>query len=97
MEMTRPEALRKIDLAGQPHYLVDDAARLLHKHRRTVIRWMDEGKLTRVHYDTRAVCIPAAEVDELRAELEDGNGSGGNAGSGPPNKPGDGPPRGDAK
>lgn len=91
MEMTRPETLRKIDLAGKSHYLVDDAAKLLGRHRRTVIRWMDDGKLTRVHYDTRAVCIPAAEVEQLRAELEGGDQSG--AGSGPPNKPGDGPPR----
>lgn len=92
MEMTRPEAFRKINLAGEPHYLVDDAAKLLGKHRRTVIRWMDDGKLTRVYYDRRAVCIPADEVDQLRADLgDDGDRPGGAPRPNP--KPSDGPPR----
>jgi excisionase family DNA binding protein len=68
MEMTNAEADRKIYLANKPHYLVGDAADLLGKHPRTVIRWMDNGKLTRVRYDSRAVCIPADEVDALRKD-----------------------------
>lgn len=97
MQMTPPSVEREIRLAGVPHYLVDDAAEVLGVHRRTVIRYMDDGKLTRVFYESRSVCIPVSEVHELLEELmakDDGDRPGGAPPPGP--KPSDGPPRGGA-
>lgn len=93
MEMTKSDPGCEIHLAGEPHYLVDDAATILGVTRRTVIRYMDTGKLTRIYYDTRAVCIPAAEVDELRPQLASTGPKPKPSDDRPPNKPSDGPPK----
>lgn len=92
MQMTKREPICQIYLANVPHYLVDDAAELLGVHRRTVIRWMDDGRLSRIVYDGRRVCIPADEVEQLRQELADEGARPGGAPR-PKPKPSDGPPK----
>lgn len=97
MQMTNAVE-REIRLNDEPHYLVDDVAEILGCHPRTVIRYMDDEKLTRVYYDTRRVCIPAAEVHKLAAEVQirdDGDRPGGAPPPGP--KPSDGPPKAGAR
>lgn len=98
MQMTKTERDGDIIIAGEVHYRVEKAAKVLHRSPRTVIRYLDEGLLTRVYFDVRRVCTPAAEVHDLALTLlprNDGDRPGG--APRPQPKPGDGPPRGGAR
>jgi len=95
MQMTEVVELEhELRVNGELHLRIDEAAEVLDRSPRQVIRYMNDGKLTRVHYDSRSVCIPASEVEALAEELPkraDGDRPGG--APRPQPKPGDGPPK----
>lgn len=66
MHLTVSAENREIYLAGERHILVDDVAVRCRVHRRTVMRWLASGKLTRRTYAGRNICVPAAEVEALQ-------------------------------
>lgn len=93
MQMTNPKPICQVYLADEPHYLVEDVAELLGVTRRTVIRWMDDGKLRRIYYDSRSVCIPVEDVDKLLNDQSARDGDRPGGAPRPQPKPGDGPPK----
>lgn len=89
MTLPKPECV--IRIKGHDYYLVDDVAEIFGVKWRTVMRWLETGKLTRVEYP-HGICVPAGEVEAL---LKDNNADGDRP-QGPPSpppKPGDGPGR----
>lgn len=64
---TAPEGY--VNVADEPHLLLDEVIRRLHIDRRTAYRWRDAGKLTHRHFLGR-VCCPVDEVVRLQIERE---------------------------
>ncbi len=89
MTLTRPDHV--IRIKGKDHYLVGDVADMFGVDWRTVMRWLEDGKLARVKYPG-GTCILASEVESFfwRRKTEGDRPGGAPA---PPTKPGDGPGR----
>lgn len=93
MTLSRPECV--IRLNDQDFYLVDDVAGIFGVEWRTVMRWLGDGKLTRVKYPN-GICIPASEVEEMFA-VRNADGDRPQGAPPPPPKPSDGPGRGEPR
>jgi hypothetical protein len=89
MTLTRPDCV--IRIKDKDHYLVKDIEEMFGVDWRTVMRWLEDGKLTRVEYPN-GICVPADEVESFyRARKPDGDRPQGAPRPGP--KPSDGPGR----
>ena len=89
MTLTRPDCV--IRIKDKDYYLVADVADMFSVDWRTVMRWLEDGKLTRAEYPN-GICIPADEVEAyFKARNADADRPQGAPRPGP--KPSDGPGR----
>jgi len=52
-------------------YTISEAASILGRHRRTILRWVDEGVVEEFFRVRSAILIPAEEVERLKKERGD--------------------------
>ena len=89
MTLQPPDHVIRIN--DRDHYLVQGVADMFGVEWRTVMRWLSDGKLTRVKYPN-GICVPADEAEAYFWERQgDGDRPEGAPRPGP--KPSDGPGR----